>query len=980
MATLLAAIRVDDLVVLGLDWRGLEARSPAPGTAQPALLVPTQADAQLVVSLPPQHLGEACFGLTENQDPEALPPALVPPSPLDPLGLVESRIASPCRLVFSVPPDHVGIQLTVQGVLESVAELEPVFGALGQAPSERESRLELPWRLLLTPSEGVWAHLDHPFGGGSGRPELWTTRLAPAGANASGVGGGESPVGISLAQASPGIADPFENPPLSESPLSAHQRALIASQSVVDGKPAIAARQLMVSALGGWLDATGSWESGELAEWQHRAAMGRDYHVLVSVRGALFPLGHPALYVEVSDRHCHLGASGSPAILRKRRFIIVTEPVRQYAAGELADADGARYERAFPFSRVEIVTTVTPLLDAPEPLGVGFDLPPWFEAPYWIPAETAFWPEAGGNQVRFAARGRDRAGRELEFAPPLIFIADADLASEIGPGLGPALREPRLIDAVRGAYEDGSGPLELGGQPLAFTAPLSAEEARDRFHDDDPRAGTFEVTGARLSAGVADLPGDRVGFHPRLLELSVIVPSVRRLLGGSPPLAAHLAPEFLRASDNPGELVLELDAPLPLSFSAQGDRSGGLVAPSFNATALSSRHGPVNRVGLLGGKPADFFAGSDATLLGVIELAKVIASLDPATAPKLVSTDTATAGGTNQPPGFSYTFSAPLTESGVFKPEGDSHLDLIVKAPPTAGAGAGLDIDCTLSGFRLELFPGHDLFHLHFAQARFHSPPAGKVEVAVDLREVEFRGVLSFVEGMRSLIPLKGFGDGQIDVSAAGVSSRYSTALPALSFGIFSLENIVLSGGFTVPFQGDPVGCSFGFSSRERPFLLTVSGFGGGGYLALVVDVGGVRQLEAGFEFGASLSMDFGVASGGVHILGGFVFALVGEAGTLTGYLRMGGNVEVLGLVSVALELALTLIYEFTSGKMVGRAKLVLEVDIGLFSESVELECERRFGGSNGDPPLAEIMGPSEDGRDFPWREYAHAFVEEPRP
>ena len=54
-------------------------------------------------------------------------------------------------------------------------------------------------------------------------------------------------------------------------------------------------------------------------------------------------------------------------------------------------------------------------------------------------------------------------------------------------------------------------------------------------------------------------------------------------------------------------------------------------------------------------------------------------------------------------------------------------------------------------------------------------------------------------------------------------------------------------------------------------------------------------MLEAAFEFGATASIDIGVASGGVHIMAGIYFSLRAQgagtdlAPTLVGYLRMGG-------------------------------------------------------------------------------------------
>jgi hypothetical protein len=212
-------------------------------------------------------------------------------------------------------------------------------------------------------------------------------------------------------------------------------------------------------------------------------------------------------------------------------------------------------------------------------------------------------------------------------------------------------------------------------------------------------------------------------------------------------------------------------------------------------------------------------------------------------------------------------------------------------------------------------------------------------------------------------------------------------ALPNIAVGVFNLSNVSLGAGFTVPFIGQPVSVRFNFCSREQPFNLTVSLFGGGGFFAITIDPHGVQILEAAFEFGASISIDLGVASGGVHVMAGVYFRMEKGACTLAGYFRLGGNVSVLGLVSVSIELYLELRYEFETGKAAGRATLTIEIEVLMFSETVRISCERKFAGSNGDPTFRDLMGPQpalaledelasiDDEMQYPWREYCEAFA-----
>ena len=80
------------------------------------------------------------------------------------------------------------------------------------------------------------------------------------------------------------------------------------------------------------------------------------------------------------------------------------------------------------------------------------------------------------------------------------------------------------------------------------------------------------------------------------------------------------------------------------------------------------------------------------------------------------------------------------------------------------------------------------------------------------------------------------------------------------------------------------------------------------------------------------------IASGEVHALGGVRFVLERDgAVTVTGYLRIGGASKC-SAFSVSIELCLSLTYKSERNALVGRATLVIEIDLTLWSDSVELD------------------------------------------
>ena len=293
------------------------------------------------------------------------------------------------------------------------------------------------------------------------------------------------------------------------------------------------------------------------------------------------------------------------------------------------------------------------------------------------------------------------------------------------------------------------------------------------------------------------------------------------------------------------------------------------------------------------------------------------------------------------------------------RPEG--HLTLVVdrRGALREGVPQGADVTCTLSNFDLILVPGVlQGLELHFERIRFTMRIGKKPDIEVKFGSVRFVNELSFVETLRELIPLDGFSDPPaIEVTRSGITANYSMPLPSAAVGVFSLENIALSASLQVPFVGGTLEVGFAFCRREAPFRLTVSMLGGGGYFGIVLSADKIKVLEASLEFGAAVSLNFGVASGSLSVMAGVYFRLDIECGVkLVGYLRARGEVDVLGLVSASIELYLEIGY--SEGYAVGRATLTISIEIGFLSESVEITCEKRFAGSGAAPaPLASMAG-----------------------
>jgi hypothetical protein len=305
----------------------------------------------------------------------------------------------------------------------------------------------------------------------------------------------------------------------------------------------------------------------------------------------------------------------------------------------------------------------------------------------------------------------------------------------------------------------------------------------------------------------------------------------------------------------------------------------------------------------------------------------------------------------------------------------DTDLVLAVDGRANGKGQMGVDVLAEIRDFELHLVGSKPLIRIAFDHLSFKAGSSGKADVDVVIQKNEFVGLLGFVETIKELIPFDGFSDPPyLDVSPQGLTAGFTLALPSLPIGVFTLANMSLGADVQVPFLGKTTSVGFNFCTRERPFTLAVVFLGGGGWFGIRIGPEKLQVLELGLEAGACLSVDLGVASGSISAMIGIYIRLEGDAGSLTGYFRLRGEVDVLGLISASIELYLSLTYEFDTGKMAGKATITIQIKVFVFSGSVQVSAERKFAGSNGDPSFLQVMG-AERGTSPAWSHYCRSFA-----
>ncbi len=412
-------------------------------------------------------------------------------------------------------------------------------------------------------------------------------------------------------------------------------------------------------------------------------------------------------------------------------------------------------------------------------------------------------------------------------------------------------------------------------------------------------------------------------------------------------------------------------AELVVDFTRNADRSGGLAAPKMAANTISRAAGPLNLEGLT--DPAKLFDDA-ASLLGV-PFSKLLRGLPAGTTPA-ITTDLSG-------PQPVVTLNWPEHELTPFAPFGRKVVKPPTQQPPPAkmtlnvvSCGPTVTSECTVTDFSLSFPTADPLVILNFDRLRYHQASGSEPSLDIDGLDVQFGGALDILQTLQGKAPVAGKGP-TFEVSAKGIVAAYSLPIPDVSSGAFVLRNLIFSARVAVPFQGDPVSVAVAFASRAKPFNLSVLMLGGGGYVDVEVDGRGLRRLDVALEFGASVAVDFVVASGEAHILGGIRFQrLADESVELVGFLRIGGSLEVLGLVSVSVEMVLTLGYQSHGNKLVGRATLVIEIDLTIYSDSVEIDSGEWTiaGGGDGTHDRLPAPPPSDDDYAKMWQQHKQAY------
>ncbi len=761
----------------------------------------------------------------------------------------------------------------------------------------------------------------------------------------------------------------------------------------------INASRLMLSSLGGWLSSRGTWippHDLDISEWTHIASQGRDQYVRVVYKGKMKWTGHEASMVKVTERRFESDLStGAPAAyLRQYSYIVIREPEIDYTNKK--DSSPTK-GRGMPFKSIRLTTLVTPHIDDPY---THIDNPFILQSSIQD-TDGSFWVMVNGKDFSFHALAEDWSGNKIDFTTSLIFVPDSERHKDLVEKDFNNSTARRDV-SVSGQTISFVSPSELSARSDVINDAGNGDNSSFITHTLNfvNESTPLDTTNLNTKFNTDPASFDSTHFFtPTLCRADVRIPSIQQIIGSDIPTSISITKQYLNNGfDNSNTTaifsnIISNDMPsngsglnyannfVDINFAAQ--QAGGLATPNMALKYISVNLGPLggakqaalddlNNIMKNEFDPSKIFGDLSANLFGSFPLQKLLlppvgSSKVDKDAPKMTVNRTGTTVIINldwQPSIHKVDLSLVkfIPNIGDTPTPNDSKLVITGKFTKdlTGAANDQFLIKGTLNNFNIELL---SVILVKFDLFTFTAQSGKKTDVNVKLQDVpvEFEGDLSFVNSLKDLIPSGSFGDGvSIDLiqNPLGVKASVDIALPPASVGIFSLRNIDFAADLTITFlEGKPT-LDFSFARRDKHFLLTISFLGGGGFFHIGLDTSGIQILEAALEFGAAAALDLGVASGEVHLMAGIYFKMgsVTLPGTstestvavLTGYIRCGGSLCILGLISVSVEFYLGLTYSSDTGSASGRATLTVTVEVAFFHKSVDLTVERSFGGSGG--------------------------------
>lgn len=306
----------------------------------------------------------------------------------------------------------------------------------------------------------------------------------------------------------------------------------------------------------------------------------------------------------------------------------------------------------------------------------------------------------------------------------------------------------------------------------------------------------------------------------------------------------------------------------------------------------------------------------------------------------------------------SYTLERDIDKqyAGIFLPGVGSAICNVKCSPDTAHLRIVTLIDADLlegtSKFALEgeltSFSVNilDLIKLPVGRVKFHASTSD----GFHLDQPEFcipsldGGPLEFLESLMELIG--GGGGFFLQPLPNGIRAGFGFHRHIIQAGGMTIQNFGFEVAMMLPFDDRAAEVSCSVARRNKPMLISIGPYGGGGFFEMVMAMDRLVSISASFEYGLVGAFKLAMVEGTGRITLGLYYRQSGSGTTLEGFFYAGGEATILSIVSITAELVVRLVYE--NGSARGEGRFGVSIGCGPFAWTLRYSVSHSQGGGGG--------------------------------
>jgi hypothetical protein len=273
-----------------------------------------------------------------------------------------------------------------------------------------------------------------------------------------------------------------------------------------------------------------------------------------------------------------------------------------------------------------------------------------------------------------------------------------------------------------------------------------------------------------------------------------------------------------------------------------------------------------------------------------------------------------------------------------------AEFDLLTNAP------SNFEVTGNLKPFRVNLLSADrpdgtgDVMSINFGPATFGSSNSSGADFHVDVTKVELGTDLEFIQALEGIMGDSGGLVVTPTIMPPGISISYTYSSPPILIGTMLLSNVAFGVGCDLPFDVRNAQFWFNFAQRSLPFLIYIPPYyGGGGFASILLDTSDIVGLEAAFEFGAYVPVDFGPLSGDGRVMAGIYVSKTPEGGVIAGFVEAVGEGH---LGCFGLSFCLSVWVQQVNGNVTGSATFTFTFSFGLGDISFSVGASYTYQGS----------------------------------